>query len=53
MESGGIAPSFMALAIEGKEWSDSLLGNFTSREKFPCTHLIGLLGLRAGLDAVK
>jgi hypothetical protein len=47
--SGFIAPRF----LDGGEWSPSLPGRFTSRERAPGTHWIGdWVGSRAGLDTV-
>jgi hypothetical protein len=50
--SGGIAPEFLTLALDGGEWSASRLCRFTTRESSPGTHWIGgSVGPRAGLDA--
>jgi hypothetical protein len=52
--SGGIAPPFLASALDGGGWSASCPGLFTSGERAPGTHWIGLwVGLRAGLDVVE
>jgi hypothetical protein len=40
-ENGGIAPPFLASALDGGEWSASCLGRFTLGEKIPGTHWIG------------
>jgi hypothetical protein len=52
--SGVIAPLiFLTSALDGGEWSASLPGHFTPRERAPGTHWIGgWMGSRAGLDAV-
>jgi hypothetical protein len=52
--SGGIAPTFLTLALDGGEWSASRPGHFTAGERAPDTHWIGgWVGPRAGLNAVK
>jgi hypothetical protein len=52
--SGGIAPPFLILALDGVEWSASRLGRFNPWENVPGTHWIGgWVGPRAGLDAVE
>jgi hypothetical protein len=51
--SGGIAPPFLTLALDGGEQSASQPGHFTPRERMPGTNWIGgWVGPRAGLDAV-
>jgi hypothetical protein len=39
--SGGIAPPFLALAVDGSEWSASRPCRFTPGERAPDTHWIG------------
>jgi hypothetical protein len=54
MGSGGIAPPFLTLTLDGCEWSASRPGRFTLGEKAPGTHCIrGWVGPRASLDAVE
>jgi hypothetical protein len=51
--SGGIAKPFLTSALDGCEWSASLLGCFNPREIFPGNHWIGgWMGLRACLEFV-
>jgi hypothetical protein len=51
--SGGIASRFLTSALDGGEWSVSLPGRFTPRERTADTHWIGgRVGPRAVLDAV-
>jgi hypothetical protein len=52
--SGGTAPhTSLTSALDGGEWSASLTGRFTSRERAPGTHWIeGWVGPRAGLEVV-
>jgi hypothetical protein len=53
-ESGGIAPPFMILALDGGEWSPLRPGHFTPRDRAPSTHWIGgWVDLKASLDAVE
>jgi hypothetical protein len=49
MKSGRIAPPYLTSALHGGEWSASRPGRFTTRERDPSTHWVGL---RAGLDTV-
>jgi hypothetical protein len=52
--SGGIAPPFLTLALDGGEWSASCPSLITRRERVHSTHwLWGWLGLNVGLDAVE
>jgi uncharacterized membrane protein YsdA (DUF1294 family) len=52
--SGGIAPPFLTLALDGDEWSASRSGHFIPEERSPVTNCIGgWVGARAGLDAVE
>jgi hypothetical protein len=39
--SGGVAPPFLTLALDGGEWTDSHLGRFDPREIALVTHWIG------------
>jgi hypothetical protein len=48
MGSGGIAPPFLASALDEGEWSVSGPGRFTPGEITPITHWIGV-----GLDIVE
>jgi hypothetical protein len=51
--SGGIAPLFLTLALDGGEWSTSHSSRFTL-EGAPGTHWIGgWVGPKASLDAVE
>jgi hypothetical protein len=51
--SGGIAPPFLALWLDGGEWPTSHPFRFTPTERAPDIHWIGgRVGPRAGLDAV-
>jgi hypothetical protein len=44
---------FLASALDGGEWSASHSGHFTSRERVPGTHRIGVwVSPRVGLEAV-
>jgi hypothetical protein len=53
MESGIIAPSFMASSLDGGEWSASRFDCFTSGERAPGIHWVGgWVGPSSGLDAV-
>jgi hypothetical protein len=50
-ERGGIAPTFLTLALDGDEWSASRPGLFTSGEIAPDTNWIGSwVGPRVVLD---
>jgi hypothetical protein len=53
--SGGIAPIFLILPLDGGEWSaSSHHSNFTSDERAPCTHSMGnWMGPRAVPDDVE
>jgi hypothetical protein len=52
--SGGIAPTFLTLGLDGVEWSASHPDRFNAREMVLGTHCIGRwVGPRAGLDAVE
>jgi hypothetical protein len=51
--SGGIAPTFLTLALEGGEWSASRPGRFTPGEIATGAYWLGWVGPRAGLDAVE
>jgi hypothetical protein len=52
--SGGIAPPFLASALDGGEWSASLLGRFTPEERAPGAHWLGgWVDSRVDLDAVE
>jgi hypothetical protein len=44
--------AFLTSAIDGGVWSASHPGRFTPKERAPCTHWIGGLGPRAGVDTV-
>jgi hypothetical protein len=51
---GGIAPPFLASALDGGEWSASRPGRFNFKEVVPGTHWIrGWVGPRGGLDALE
>jgi hypothetical protein len=51
--SGGIAPPFLTLALDG-EWSASHVCYFSAEETGPGTHPTeGTVGPRAGLDVVE
>jgi hypothetical protein len=51
--SGGIAHTFLIVALDGSEWSASCPGCFTPRERAPGTHWIGgWVGPRASLNTV-
>jgi hypothetical protein len=53
-ESGCIAPTFLASALEGGEWSASHPCHFTPGERAPSTHWIGgWVGPRFGLRPSK
>jgi hypothetical protein len=53
MWSGGVAPPFLTLALDGGEWSASRLGRFTPQKKAPGTHWIGRWeGPRVSLDVM-
>jgi hypothetical protein len=52
--SGGIAPLFLTLALDGSEWSASCPVCFTVGERALDTHWIGgWVGLRVGLGTVE
>jgi hypothetical protein len=52
--SGGVAPPFLTLALDGGEWSASHPGRFTSGERTPGTRWTGgCVDPRAGLDTVE
>jgi hypothetical protein len=54
MGSGGIAPPFLTLALDGDEWSAPRPGRFTPGERSPGNHWIGgCVGSRASVDAVE
>jgi hypothetical protein len=54
LESGGTAPPFLTLALEGDDWSNSYPAHFTPEEIAPSTHWIGgWLSFRGGLDIVE
>jgi hypothetical protein len=45
MGSGGIAPPFLTSALDGDEWSTSLTGRFSPKERDPGTHwIVGWVG---------
>jgi hypothetical protein len=49
--SGGVAPPFLTLALDGNEWSASRLGRFNARGRVPGTYRIGRwVGPSAYLD---
>jgi hypothetical protein len=51
--SGGVASRILDLGTDGSEWSASLPGRFTPRERAPGTHWLGdWVGCRAGLQSV-
>jgi hypothetical protein len=53
-ESGGIAPSFLISALDGREWLVSRPCLFNSEEGAPGIHWIGgCMGPRDGLDTWK
>jgi hypothetical protein len=52
--NGGIAPPFLASALDGRHWSASRPRRFTPREAVPRTHWIrGWIEPRADMDAVE
>jgi hypothetical protein len=52
--SGGIAPPFLNLTLDGDEWSASRPGRFTPGERVAGTHFTGgWLGPEAGVDYVE
>jgi hypothetical protein len=54
MGSGGIAPPFLTLKLDGDEWSASRPGRFTPGERAPGSDWIGgWVDSRADLEAVE
>jgi hypothetical protein len=52
--SGGVAPPFLTLVLDGGEWSASRPGRFTPEESAPGTHWIGgWVGPRVRLDSME
>jgi hypothetical protein len=46
--------TFLTLALDGGEWSDSCTSHFNPRERAPDTHwIVGWVGPRASLDAME
>jgi hypothetical protein len=53
LASGGIAPPFLILVLNGGDWSASLLRHFTPGERAPGSHCIRRwAGPTVGLDAI-
>jgi hypothetical protein len=53
-ESVGIAPPFLALALDESEWSASCPGRLTAGDTaFSANWIAYLMGLRAGLDVME
>jgi hypothetical protein len=52
--SGGIAPPFLTLELDGGEWSALRTGHFTFMERAPGSHWIGgWVDHRAGLNIME